>query len=200
MGQDPAVIREEIEQTRERMGETVDAIGYKADVPARAKESVGERVGALRSKITGAGGQLADAAPSGEDVKQGAQQAAGVVQENPLGLALGAAALGFLAGMAVPGTKIEDERLGSVADQVKEQAKQTGQEALEHGRQIAQETAATAAEKAQEAVSEIKEQAQQSVQEHGEDLGESARESVEEVSGSAPEAAEQPPSTNGPRG
>ena len=35
MGQDPAAIRQEIEQTRERMGDTVDALGYKADVPAR---------------------------------------------------------------------------------------------------------------------------------------------------------------------
>lgn len=33
MGEDPAAIRQEIEQTRERMGDTVDALGYKADVP-----------------------------------------------------------------------------------------------------------------------------------------------------------------------
>jgi Protein of unknown function (DUF3618) len=33
MGQDPDEIRQEIEQTRAEMGETVEAIGYKADVP-----------------------------------------------------------------------------------------------------------------------------------------------------------------------
>jgi hypothetical protein len=38
MGQDPDRIRQEIEDTRERLTETVDAIGYKADVPARAKD------------------------------------------------------------------------------------------------------------------------------------------------------------------
>src|SRR5256885_4380170 len=103
MGQDPAAIREEIEHTREHMGDTVDALGYKADVPARAKESVSEKVGSvsekvgsLRSKLTGVSSQVADAAPDKEGVKQGAQQAAGVVQENPLGLAVGAAAAGFL--------------------------------------------------------------------------------------------------------
>jgi hypothetical protein len=181
VGQDPAAIREEIEQTRERMGDTVDAIGYKADVPARAKDSVGERVGALRSKITGTGGRIADAAPSGADVKHGAQQAAGLAQENPLGLAIGAAALGFLAGMAMPSTKLEDDRIGPVADEVKQQAKQTGQEALEHGKQIVQETAASAGEKAQEAVSEVKEQAQHSAQEHGEALGDRAQEAAETV-------------------
>ena len=44
MGQDPGLIREQIEQTRERMGETVDALGYKADVPARTRESISGRV------------------------------------------------------------------------------------------------------------------------------------------------------------
>jgi gas vesicle protein len=181
MGQDPAAIKEQIEQTREHMGVTVDAIGYKADVPARTKESITDKVGTIKSKITGASSQVADATPSAGDVKQGAQQAAGVVQENPLGLAVGAAAVGFLAGMLVPHTKIEDERLGPVADQVKEQAKQTGEEALEHGRQIAQETAETATQKAQEAVAEVKDKAQESAESHGQEISESAKDSAEQV-------------------
>ena len=35
MGQDTGQIREEIEETRARMGDTVEALGYKADVPSR---------------------------------------------------------------------------------------------------------------------------------------------------------------------
>ncbi|HEX5224399.1 MAG TPA: hypothetical protein VFW29_04650 [Solirubrobacteraceae bacterium] len=163
------------------MGETVDALGYKADVPARAKDSVSDKVDSLKSKLTGAGAHLADAAPDANDVKDGAQQAVGIVQENPLGLAVGAAALGFLAGIMVPSTKIEDERLGPVADQVKQQARDTGQEALEHGRQIAQETAETATAKAQEALSEVKENAQDSAEAHAQDLSESAKESAQQV-------------------
>jgi gas vesicle protein len=177
MGQDPAAIREQIEQTRERMGDTVDAIGYKADVPARAKDSIGGKVDTLKSKITGAGGHVSDAAPSGEEVKQGARQAVGVVQENPLGLAIGAVAVGFLAGMAVPGTKLEDERVGPVADQIKEQAKQTGEAALEHGKQIAQETAETASGKVQETVAEVKE----STQSHADELSEDAKDSAQQL-------------------
>jgi gas vesicle protein len=181
MGQDPAAIREQIEQTRGHIGDTVDALGYKADVPARAKESVSEKVDALRSRITGAGSQVADATPDVHDVKHGAQQAVGVVQENPLGLAIGAAAVGFLAGMLLPGTKIENERIGPVADEVKEQARQTGQEALEHGRQIAQETAESATQKAQEAFSDVSEKAQESAQSHAQDMTESAKESAHRV-------------------
>jgi hypothetical protein len=183
MGQDPTAIREQIEQTRERMGETVDAIGYKADVPARAKDSIGEKVDTLKSKISGAGGHVSDATPSGAEVKQGARQAVGVVQENPLGLALGAAALGFLAGMLAPATKLEDERIGPVADQVKEQVKQTGEAAVEHGKQITQETAEMAAGKVQETLAEVKEQAKDSTQSHAEELSDDAKESAQQLQG-----------------
>ena len=130
MGQDPAAIREEIEETRDRMGDTVDAIGYKADVPSRAKDSIGEKVDALKSKVSGVGSQISDGTPSTGELKRGGRQAVGVVQENPLGLAIGAAAIGFLAGMLIPSTTVEDEHIGQLADQVKEQAKETGQEAL----------------------------------------------------------------------
>jgi gas vesicle protein len=163
------------------MGETVDALGYKADLPARAKDSVSEKVDALKSRITGAGSQASDATPGAGEVKQAAEQAVGVVQENPLGLAVGAAAVGFLAGMLIPSTKLEDERIGPMADQVKEQARQTGQEAIEHGKQVAQETAETATQKAQEAVAEIKDTAQDSVQTHAQDMTESAKESAEQA-------------------
>jgi ElaB/YqjD/DUF883 family membrane-anchored ribosome-binding protein len=142
MGQDPDLIRRDIEETRERMGDTVDALGYKADVKSRAKESVSEKVDTLRSKVGGA-------TPGAGDVKQGARQAAGVAQENPLGLAVGALAVGFLAGMLIPGTRMEDEKLGPMADDVKERVKETGQEALERGKEAASNAAEAAKETAQ---------------------------------------------------
>ena len=77
MGQDPAVIREQIEHTREHMGETVDALGYKADVPARAKDAIGSRVETLRGKVSGTGSDMAERMPDGEEVRQGAQGRAG---------------------------------------------------------------------------------------------------------------------------
>jgi hypothetical protein len=74
---------------------------------------------------------------SGADVKRTARRAAGSAQENPLDLAIGAAAIGLLAGMAFPSTRVEDERLGPAADQAKTGVKQTGQQALERGKQVA---------------------------------------------------------------
>jgi Protein of unknown function (DUF3618) len=132
VGKEPSEIRAQIEQTRGEMGETVEALGYKADVKTRAKE-----------KISGA-------TPDTGQVKAGAKRAAGVAQENPLGLALGSVAVGFLAGMVIPSTRVEDEKVGPIADDVKGRVKETGQEALERGKEVAQEAAQSAKETAQE--------------------------------------------------
>jgi ElaB/YqjD/DUF883 family membrane-anchored ribosome-binding protein len=142
MGQDPDTIRREIESTRSEMGETMDAIGYKTDVRSRAKESVQEKTSRVKSKISGA-------TPDSGQVKDGAQQAVGVAQENPIGLAVGALAVGFVAGMLIPSTRVEDEKLGPKADEIKQQAKETGQEAIEKGKRAASDAADAAKESVQ---------------------------------------------------
>jgi hypothetical protein len=43
MGQDPSVIRAEIEETRGRVGDEVDALSYKTDVGARVGDYVDEK-------------------------------------------------------------------------------------------------------------------------------------------------------------
>jgi len=150
MGKDPSEIREEIEQTRGDMGETVEALGHKADVKTRVKESVADKRDRVKERITGAGSTVGDATPDADEVKQGAKRAVGVAQENPIGLAIGSVAVGFVAGMLVPTTRVEDEKLGPMADQVKERMKETGQEALERGKEVVQDAAESAKETAQE--------------------------------------------------
>jgi gas vesicle protein len=167
MGEDPGQIRQDIEQTREQMGDTVEALGYKADVPGRAKEAITSRVDTVKEKVGGA-------TPSGGDVKQGARKAAGVAQENPLGLAIGATAVGFVAGMLIPSTRIEDEKIGPMADQVKEKAKETGQEAMERGKEVARQAADSAKETAQEAGREQADELRGSAQEKAEEARQGA--------------------------
>jgi ElaB/YqjD/DUF883 family membrane-anchored ribosome-binding protein len=154
VGQEPDRIREEIEQTRADMTETVDALGYKADVPSRAKE-----------KIVGVKDKVAGSTPDSEQVKQKARRSATLVQENPLGLAIGSVAVGFIAGMLVPSTRVEDEKLGEASDTMIEKVKETGQEALEHGKQVAQDAAQTAKESGREHAQQVKDSAQQTAQE-----------------------------------
>ena len=201
MGEDPDRIRREIEQTRAEMSETVDALGYKADVKSRAKESLQEKrdsakesvVGATQSvkeklvgakdSVSGTAGsatsRVSDATPDREQIKSQARQAKGLAQENPLGLAIGSIAVGFIAGLLVPATRIEDEKLGQMSDQVIEKAKETGQEALEHGKEVVQETAQAATEAAQD----VAQTAKDSGQSHAEEVRGTAQEKVEEVRG-----------------
>src|SRR5829696_4520196 len=153
MGEDPDRIRREIEQTRADMGETVDALGYKTDVKARAKDSIQDKkesvMGAASSakdRIVGAGQTVGDKTPDSEQVKHQARRAKSVAQENPLGLAVGALA----AGMLVPATRVEDQKLGQMSDDVVDRIKETGQEALDRGKQVAQEAAQSAQETAKE--------------------------------------------------
>lgn len=170
MGEDPSQIRHDIEDTRTEMGETVEALGYKADVPSRARD----RVESMKSKVTG---KVSGATPDTGDMRQGALQAVGVAQENPIGLLVGAAAVGFVAGMVVPSTRVEDERIGPVADQIKEKARETGQEAMERGREVAEQATESAKETAREAgqeqADELKSSAQQSAREARQRVGSS---------------------------
>jgi hypothetical protein len=155
MGKDPDAIRREIEHTREHMGDTVEAISYKANVKSRTKEWVDEKTEGLRGTASRVGT---------EDMKEGGRRALSTAESNPIGLAIGAMAAGFLAGMAFPRTRIEDEKIGPKADQVKQQAAELGQEALERGKVVAQETVETAASAArsegQRQAQELKQSAQ----------------------------------------
>jgi gas vesicle protein len=175
MGEDPGTIRREIEQTRERMGDTVEALGYKADVPSRAKENIQGKVDSVKSKVTGM-------TPDTGQVADGARQAVGMAQSNPLGLAIGAAAVGFIAGMLIPETRKEHEKLGEMSDHVTGQIKSTAQEAVQHGKdaaqQVAQQTAQTAKETAQQAAQEHGSELKQTAQDNAQQAARQARESV----------------------
>ena len=155
MGQDPGQIRNDIEETRARMGDTAEALGHKADVPGRAREAISDKVDSVKSTFSGAKDSVSDATPSGDNVKQGARQAVGIAKENPLGLAIGATAVGFVAGLLIPSTKVEDQRIGPMADQVKEQAKEKGQEAVERGKHVAEQAAETVKEEGRQQAQEM---------------------------------------------
>jgi hypothetical protein len=136
MGEDTRQIRQDIDETRGRMGDTVEALGHKTDVTGRAKEAV-------------------------SDGKESAQRAVGIARENPLGLGIGALAAGFIAGLLIPSTKVEDEKIGPLADDVKEKVRETGQEAVERGKRVAEDAAAAAKEAGREQAEGLRESAQE---------------------------------------
>lgn len=169
MGQAPDDIRQDIEDTRERMSEKADALAYKADVPARAKdrvddakESVMTKVHEVTDKVTGKAQEAQElvsgkaseaqdrvrgsAGHGADEARHRVRQASGAAQGNPLGLAFGAAAVGFLAGLLIPTSRTEHERLGAAGEQIRDRAKEMGKEAVDRGRQVAETTKEAAKE------------------------------------------------------
>jgi Protein of unknown function (DUF3618) len=171
MGEDPSVIRAEIEQTRQRVGDEVDALSYKTDVGARASDYIDEKKEAVKSKLTGAKETVTAPLPDRRAVQRSAGHVRDIAESNPLGLAIGGLAVGFVIGTLLPQTRIENEQMGEMSDRVIDTAKETVSEAVDRGKQVAQEAAGAAVDTAKE-----------SGREQGEELTSTLRERTQEQS------------------
>ncbi len=138
------------------MGDTVEALAYKTDVPARTRDAVSDRVEAIKGRVsdfvssaTGAVGAAGDAigdATSGAKEKaasavaampspsQAVQTIGTIASNNPLGLAIGSVAAGFLIGLCLPVSDIERDRVGRIGERMTEQAKSAAADAVEQGK------------------------------------------------------------------
>jgi hypothetical protein len=141
------------EQTRAMMGDTLDALYYRANVPARAKRWFGSKkdavfgvCGSVLSSVSGATGSMgskeSDSTPGAGDIHAGAGRVKDMAERSPLGR--------LFAGPFAPSARIEDEKMGSIADQVKSSAAEAGQEAHDHDEAVAQAAAKSAVETAKE--------------------------------------------------
>lgn len=93
----PEEIRADIEQTREEVGDTVEALAAKTDVKAQARERIEEVKGNVRAKADEVKAKAQSSTPEG--AQQGGRQIVAKVRENPAPVALGAAVLvAFLIG------------------------------------------------------------------------------------------------------
>ena len=96
---DPEQIREEIESTRQELGDTVAALSAKADVKAQAKQRIEDTKATVAQRKEQLLGKAKEASPQGAATV--AARASDQARQNPLPLAAaGAFAFGFLAGRA----------------------------------------------------------------------------------------------------
>ncbi len=145
------------------MSDTVDAIAYKADVPARVRDDINGRIESVKGTIGGvfSGSKKAtnDALDSSRsqlsDAADSTRHAVSMAVENPLGLALGALALGLLGGLLVPASDLERRRIGPITDEIAGRAQNAVDEAIEAGKSILNDTLSTATESAQQHGKEI---------------------------------------------
>ena len=148
-------IRQEIEETRARVGEQVEALSYKTDVGARLDDYVDEKKEAVTSKVKGATDAVVSAAGTVVPSRQRLRSVKNTAERNPLGLVVGGAAVGFVVGLLLPSTRVEDEQIGDMAARLKDTAKETGQEALDRGKVVARSAMETAREEGVEQGREV---------------------------------------------
>jgi gas vesicle protein len=154
-------IRQAIEETRGRVGNEVEALSYKTDVGARLDDYVDEKKEAVvrgaKESVTGVVGSVV---PS----KQRLRSAKDTAERNPMGLVAGGVAVGFVAGLLLPSTRVEEEHMGEMGARLKETARETGQEALERGKDVAESALETVKEEggqqSRELASELKDRVQ----------------------------------------
>jgi Protein of unknown function (DUF3618) len=192
-----AEIRQQIDESRQNLGEAVGALAYKADIKNRGKEAledkkeavmekveelkgklpgggdgeggigetiksklpsgedVSDKVDALKSKMPGGVGEAAsrvgDKAPSSGDVKAKAQEAASTAGEHPIAMAAGAAVAGLAAGLALPETDVERQRLAPAAQDARAQAQGAVRDAVQQAKTVAKDVASSAAETVKQA-------------------------------------------------
>jgi gas vesicle protein len=170
-------MQSEIDGTRSQLGDTVGALSHKADVKGRMAESVSNKknavvgvVGSGKNAVVGKVDALVSTVsgvvPDGEQVTAGAAKV-GVSKQNPVGMVIGGAAVGLLAGLMIPSTRMEDEQIGDVADHMKDTVKETGSEALQRSKQVAQDVATAASDSASEQTHELTETLQDNVKQPG---------------------------------
>jgi ElaB/YqjD/DUF883 family membrane-anchored ribosome-binding protein len=152
-----------------------------SDVAERAgelKERVGERIGEI-------GGQ---ARWQTQRVKTNLEHAA---EENPLALSIGAAVVGLALGLLLPGTRREDEVMGSARDQLVDRAEET----IERTKDAAVEAGHQVKETVKSEIQQHKPELQNVVQEASDSVKEQVKESARRVKNEAKDAAKKSGST-----
>jgi gas vesicle protein len=194
MSQNPEEVRENIEQTRARLGYDVDAVADKvtpSHIAHRQTEKIKGAMSDMKDRVMGtaedARGSARDTVHGAGDTVEHAQQ--GVVRKtrgNPLAAGLIAFGAGLLVSSLIPPSEKEQE----LADTLKEKAQPLTQEVAGAARQVADHLK----EPAQEAVASVKDTASsgaQNVKDEAQTQGDAvqgrvqeARQNVSDASGS----------------
>ena len=208
MNTDPSQLREDIEQTRTRLSENVDALADQANPARMAKRQVSRvkaAAGRFVERIMGTAEELGDAAVEGVrgtagDLTTRAREVADSVAElprsvrqqtqgNPIAAGVVAFGVGLLLAAAFPPSRKEKELARAVQEQVQpltDQLMAAGQEIAENLAGPAREAVGSLTESVGEAVQHVQEEGASAVSEvqdavkgSADDVIETARQSME---------------------
>ena len=137
--------KEAVAGVAEAAKEKVPALG---DATTSAAEDAGRRAQQVYQEGRSTALKLAAASRTGTTRAQAQLESA--MEEYPLAVGIGFAALGALIGVLLPRTRREDELLGEQSDQLVKATKEKGQELLERGKVVAERVAESALEEARQ--------------------------------------------------
>jgi ElaB/YqjD/DUF883 family membrane-anchored ribosome-binding protein len=149
-----------------------EAVGGVTERASELKRRAGERIGDV-------GGR---ARWQTQRIKTNLEHAA---DENPLALAVGAAVVGLAIGLLLPGTRREDELMGSARDQLVDRAGET----VERAKEAAVEAGREVKDTVKAEIEQRKPELQQTVQQVGQNVKEQVKESARRVKNEAKDAA-----------
>ncbi len=154
MGENSGDIRKNVEQTRDQMGNTLDALTSKLNVPTRVKDTLDDTADNVKRRlqdgaasIRGSVDDVSNRLPDPETVKSGLK--------NPIALSAGLVAVGVLVGLVVPLSDLEKRRLRPLGADIARRAVEARDEIIDQSKLVVSETVSAA---------------QESVQKHGQEM------------------------------
>lgn len=118
-------------------GAVADGAGALGRAASAAKDAAASGASATAGAVGHAQEAVAAHVPDREQARSGVGQVAATARANPVPFALGALALGAAVGVLLPSTRVEDERLGAAAGELRERGAELGHDAVERGREAA---------------------------------------------------------------
>jgi ElaB/YqjD/DUF883 family membrane-anchored ribosome-binding protein len=154
MDQERDQIRE-VEDARRRVADDVRNVAENANVVERAKETAQNKMDDMRTGMNQRVQQARDKLIDARDQMQRISPS-----DNPIGMLIAGAAVGFLIGLAMPVTRFESERIGPLAQDMKDKARAARNEVVRRGGEVIKET-----------ISATKDAATNSIREQTRDMG-----------------------------
>jgi ElaB/YqjD/DUF883 family membrane-anchored ribosome-binding protein len=152
----PGPIGRAVDRVQDRAGEVVDRVQETAgELSERVQERAGEIAGSVRAKAGEVTERLQDKASElSAQARYGAARAEDqyqrLMRDNPVAVGVAALALGAVAGLVLPETRWENERLGGARDQLVERAQETARDLGQKAQQVAQRVVETAKDEAKD--------------------------------------------------
>lgn len=175
-----AQMRDKMGEAREKIGETThqvtdqlrDATGRMREMGSQVSHQVSDLTGQARHQV----GDLTE--QTRRQMERVGSQAHDLIEENPLTVGLVALGVGVALGLALPGTRRENQMMGEWRDQAVERARQTADDV---------------AHRVQEVVEEVKPELEQTASKAVDDLTRTGKEAAAEVKESVKKATKHSP-------